>query len=58
MIPRKQLAGGANSIRDVCETVIPRKQLAAKVEPSFVVRAFVTPEAVEPTGAMVSPLDV
>ena len=31
-------------------TVIPRKELAAEVEPSVVVRAFVMPEAVEPTG--------
>ena len=31
-------------------TVIPRKLLAAEVEPSVVVRAFVTPEAVELTG--------
>ena len=31
-------------------TVIPRKELAAEVEPSVVARAFVTPEAVEPTG--------
>ena len=29
---------------------IPRKELAAEVEPSVVARAFVTPEAVEPTG--------
>jgi hypothetical protein len=32
------------------ETVIPRKELAAEVEPSVVARAFVTPEAEEPTG--------
>jgi len=32
------------------ETVIPRKELAAEVERSVVVRAFVMPEAVEPTG--------
>jgi len=31
-------------------TVIPRKELAAEVEPSVVARAFVMPEAVEPTG--------
>ena len=31
-------------------TVIPRKELAAEVEPSVVARAFLTPEAVEPTG--------
>ena len=31
-------------------TMIPRKELAAEVEPSVVVRAFVMPEAVEPTG--------
>jgi len=31
-------------------TGIPRKELAAEVELSVVVRAFVTPEAVEPTG--------
>ena len=31
-------------------TVIPKKELAAEVEPSVVARAFVTPEAVEPTG--------
>ena len=31
-------------------TVIPRKELAVEVEPSVVVRVFVTPEAVEPTG--------
>ena len=36
-------------------TVIPRKELAAEVEPSVAARAFVTPEAVEPTGtAMVA----
>ena len=34
------------------ETVIPRKELAAEVEPSVVVRAFVTPVAVEPTGTV------
>jgi len=33
-------------------TVIPRKELAAEVEPSVVVRAFVTPVAVEPTGTV------
>jgi len=33
-------------------TVIPRKELAAEVEPSAVVRAFVTPVAVEPTGTV------
>jgi len=33
-------------------TGIPRKELAAEVEPSVVVRAFVTPEAVEPTGTV------
>jgi len=32
--------------------MIPRKELAAEVEPSVVVRAFVTPEAVEPTGTV------
>ena len=31
-------------------TVIPRKELAAEVEPSGVARAFVMPEAEEPTG--------
>ena len=31
-------------------TVIPRKELAAEVEPSVVARAFVMPEAEEPTG--------
>jgi len=31
-------------------TSIPRKEVAAEVEPSLVVRAFVMPEAVEPTG--------
>ena len=36
-------------------TVIARKELAPEVEPSVVSRAFVTPEAVEPTGtAMVA----
>jgi uncharacterized membrane protein len=33
-------------------TVIPRKELAAEVEPSAVVRAFVMPVAVEPTGTV------
>ena len=33
-------------------TVIPRKELAPEVEPSAVVRAFVTPGAVEPTGTV------
>ena len=33
-------------------TGIPRKELAAEVEPSVVARAFVTPEAVEPTGTV------
>ena len=33
-------------------TVIPRKELAPEVEPSAVVRAFVTPVAVEPTGTV------
>jgi len=31
-------------------TMTPRKELAAEVEPSVVARAFVMPEAVEPTG--------
>ncbi len=35
-------------------TVISRKELAAKVEPSSVVRAFVMPEAVEPTGTVMT----
>ncbi len=33
-------------------TGIPRKEMAAEVEPSVVVRAFVTPVAVEPTGTV------
>ena len=35
-------------------TVIPRKELAAEVEPRVVARAFVTPEAVEPTGTVMT----
>ena len=33
-------------------TVIPRKELAPEVEPSALLRAFVTPVAVEPTGTV------
>ena len=33
-------------------TVIARKELAAEVEPSVLLRAFVTPVAVEPTGTV------
>jgi hypothetical protein len=33
-------------------TGIPRKEMAAEVEPSVVARAFVMPEAVEPTGTL------
>jgi hypothetical protein len=36
------------------KTMIPRKELAAEVEPSVVARAFVTPEAVEPTGTVMT----
>ena len=39
-------------------TVIPRKELAAEVEPSVVARVFVTPEAVELTGTVMTAVKI
>ena len=55
-LPESRMFGLSRVVNVGAEvTVIARKELAPEVEPSVVSRAFVTPEAVEPTGtAMVA----